>query len=214
LTVPPSPFHSQVGEDAFLVEHHYVPARGIFVDVGAGDPKRFSNTYYFEQMGWYGICVDADPKQVEALRLGRRCIVEHAAVTSAGEEIELLQSDAPDYSTTLDPANDTEMTWTRVRVPATRLETLLERHEIERIDLLSIDTEGTELDVCDSLDWSRHTPSIVIIEYLTIGRASNEEAIRHYFAALQYHVIHATMFNLLFAFKRQPLRRRLRHLLS
>jgi 2-polyprenyl-3-methyl-5-hydroxy-6-metoxy-1,4-benzoquinol methylase len=41
---------------------------------------------------------------------------------------------------------------------------LLEEHNIEKIDLLSIDTEGTELDVWNSMDWERHKPSVVIVE--------------------------------------------------
>jgi hypothetical protein len=141
-------FYSQFGEDRYLAEHQRVPERGVFVDVGAGDPVRFSNSFYFEQLGWTGICIDADPKQVEALRGSRSCGVEWAAVTSAGGDVELLQCDDPDYSATLThlPEVAAARGWgyVTIRVPGARLETILEEHGIERITLLSVDTEGTD----------------------------------------------------------------------
>ena len=195
-------FASQWGEDRFLVEHDQVPPAGVFVDVGAGDPIRYSNTYYFEHIGWRGLCIDADPQQVEALARTRACTVEWAAVTSRTGEVELIQYDDPDFSTTLDDLPDlaAERGWhTAVtRVPAQTLETVLERHGIEKIDLLSIDTEGSELDVCETLDWDKHRPRIVIIEYLTWGRPSQEAAIRGYFAKSPYRAIHRTASNLIF----------------
>jgi FkbM family methyltransferase len=210
-----SSFYSQFGEDRYLVEHKLVPKRGTFVDVGAGDPVRFSNSLYFEQHGWTGVCVDADPKQVESLRGSRSCIVEWAAITSAGRPVELLQCEEPDYSTMLThlPAVAAAKGWsfTPTRVPGARLEAILERHAVEQIDILSIDTEGTELDVCDSMDWQRHRPSIVVIEHATMGRPKQETAVREYFAQLPYRLIHRTECNLIFARTRLPrlLRRRL-----
>ena len=171
-TNEPESSYSQYGEDRYVVKHKLVPRRGLFVDVGAGDPVRFSNSYYFEQHGWTGVCIDADPRQVEALRRSRSCRVEWAAITSAGGDVEFLQCDDPDYSTMLThlPAVAAAEGWgcTPIRVPGARLETILEEHGIERINLLSIDTEGTELDVCDSMEWRIHRAAIVVIEYATI----------------------------------------------
>jgi FkbM family methyltransferase len=201
-------FYSQFGEDRYLVEHNRVPERGVFVDVGAGDPVRFSNSLYFEQRGWTGLCIDADPKQVEALRRVRSCLVEWAAVTSVAGEIQLLQCDEPDFSTTLTHLPEVVVAkgWglAPIRVPGARLGRLLEKHGVERIDLLSIDTEGTELDVCSSLDWQKHQPSIVIIEHYTLGRPPQEAAIRDYFVQLPYRLIHRAVCNLVFAETRLP----------
>ena len=195
-------YASQWGEDRFLTEHGHVAATGVFVDVGAGDPIRFSNTYYFEQIGWHGLCIDADPTQVEALSAARGCRVEWAAVTSRRGEVELARGDDPDFSTTLDhlPQLAVERGWTRstVRVPAMTLEAILEQHRIGRIDLLSIDTEGNELDVCETMNWEAHRPRVVIIEYLTWGRPSQETAIRRYFARSPYRLIHRTTSNLIY----------------
>ena len=198
----PEPFSSQYGEDEFLVKHKHVPRSGVFVDVGAGDPVRFSNTYYLERLGWTGVCIDADPKQIEALRRSRTCAVEWAAVAAEDGEVDLLQCEDPDYSTTLDhlPELAANRGWgyASTRVPSLKLETILGKHGLETIDLLSIDTEGSELDVCETLDWARHRPRVVVIEYLTWGRPSQEAAVRTYFAELPYRLIHRTMSNLIF----------------
>ncbi len=205
-------FSGQYGEDRFLIEHKLVPARGVFVDVGAGDPVRFSNTYYLEQLGWKGLCIDADPKQIEALTKRRTCAVEWAAVTSDDGEVELLQCEDPDYSTTLDHlptvAANRGLGYRLTRVPALKLETILEKHNIETINLLSVDTEGNELDVCETLDWDKHRPRVVVIEYFTWDRPSQEEAIRDYFAGLPYRLVHRTTANLIF--KEAQVRRLLR----
>lgn len=204
-------FTSQWGEDAFLVEHHFVPPGGVFVDVGAGDPVRYSNTYYFEQDGWSGVCIDADPRQFEALSQIRTCAVVWAAVMSDEGEADFFRCDDPDFSTTLDHLSGlaARQGWghTLTRVPAMKLETILELHGVESVDLLTIDTEGSELDVCSTLDWEKHGPSVVVIEHATWGRASQEVAIRDYFAGSPYHLVHRTTSNLIFVRKRRRSRR-------
>ncbi|MDI9388060.1 MAG: FkbM family methyltransferase, partial [Synergistota bacterium] len=51
-----------------------------------------------------------------------------------------------------------------MRLPSLRLQTLLDRHGIDRIDFLSIDTEGAELDVIQSLDFERTRVDVVCVE--------------------------------------------------
>ena len=48
----PAPYFAQWGEDRWLVEHLGAPATGVFVDIGAGDGVRGSNSRYFEALGW------------------------------------------------------------------------------------------------------------------------------------------------------------------
>lgn len=201
-------FSSQYGEDEFLVSRGLVPGRGTFIDVGAGDPIRFSNTHYFERSGWTGVCIDADPTQVEALKRIRRAAVEWAVVGEAQGEVELFAADDPDYSSTLNHLRDfaAEKGWSlrTLRVPVQPLNAILQKHAIQSIDLLSIDTEGTELDVCRGLDWRRYRPNVVVIEYATAAQPSQELSIRAYFASLPYRLVHRTPSNLIFKRSRLP----------
>jgi FkbM family methyltransferase len=211
---PYTEFHSQNGEDRFLVEGGYLPERGTFVDVGAGQPVALSNTYHLERNGWTGLCVDADPRQVARLRRTRRCAVEHAAVTASGAPAVLFQCKAPEFSTTLDHlpkqvrhsglAYAAGVPVATITVPGARLESLLRRHAIEKIDLLSVDTEGSEVDVLRSLEWERHWPSVVIVEHVTWYRGSNEKPVRRHFSRLPYEVAWRTRHNLIFVMSGGP----------
>ena len=53
---------SQFGEDKWLVDNVELPAKGFYVDVGAGNPINLSNSYLFEKLGWNGLLIDADPR--------------------------------------------------------------------------------------------------------------------------------------------------------
>jgi hypothetical protein len=61
------PFHAQWGEDRWLAENLRLPDTGVFVDVGAGDGRRGSNTLYLENLGWSGLCIDADPRSLREI---------------------------------------------------------------------------------------------------------------------------------------------------
>ncbi len=79
-----------------------------------------------------------------------------------------------------------------ILVPTFRLETILGGP----IDLLSIDTEGTELEVWSTV--GPHRPAIVIMEYLTLGNPPNDAAIIERMTADGYKEVHRTACNLIF----------------
>lgn len=57
---------------------------------------------------------------------------------------------------------------TTIKVKLRRLDTILAEHapEVERIDILSADVEGWELEVINGLDMDRYKPRVMIIENL------------------------------------------------
>lgn len=56
--------YSQEGEDLILETFFDEVKNGFFVDIGAYDPIRFSNTYLFYLKGWTGINIDARPESM------------------------------------------------------------------------------------------------------------------------------------------------------
>jgi FkbM family methyltransferase len=76
-------WYAQFGEDRVLAEA--MPKRdGLFVEVGAADGVVGSNTLHFEQLGWRGVLVEADPIAAEECRRARSSIVVECAVTEPG----------------------------------------------------------------------------------------------------------------------------------
>jgi FkbM family methyltransferase len=189
----PAPYHSQWGEDRWLAEHVRLPERGVFVDVGAGDGARGSNTLYFEELGWTGLCVDPDPRNHEPLSC-RRCIADQRAISSTPGRRQFgmygpksswsgLERRGPGYIP--------------ITVECVRLDTLLAEAGIATIDLLSIDVEGTELDVWRSFDPAQHRPGVVIIEYDDTHPDRTPTAIQ-YALGSAYTLRHRTPANLIF----------------
>ena len=75
-------FYSQGGEDYLVWKllDRQQRASGYYVEVGALDGRRFSNSYAFEQIGWPGICVEAHPDYYQQARRNRPgATVVHAA---------------------------------------------------------------------------------------------------------------------------------------
>lgn len=194
-------FHSQFGEDRYIVEHIKLPEKGVFVDIGSGHPIYLSNTYFFEKNGWKGVCIDADINQVKLLK-AKRSNVEWTAISSEEGEIKFYESFLPELSTTVHkdeyqgvikiPFKDT------VRVPSFKLETILDKYNIGVIDILDIDVEGTELEVWKTFDYEKHYPKVVIIEYYSLGLANNSEKIKDFFSKLPYKLVHTTCSNFIF----------------
>src|SRR3989344_293995 len=53
--------YSQQGEDLIIDKLLVGKKKGFYVDVGAHDPVRFSNTKRFYDKGWSGINIDPNP---------------------------------------------------------------------------------------------------------------------------------------------------------
>jgi FkbM family methyltransferase len=152
------------------------PRDGYYVEVGAYDGVKMSNSYFFEQQGWRGMLVEADPELAEQCRAAR----PHAEVVNCA----VVSPDAPPTITfqvsdehrslsslTFDQARrDTLAKLTgsvklrEITVPGRTLDAILDEHRVERIDFLTIDVEGHEWDVLRGFTIARWRPEIVILE--------------------------------------------------
>lgn len=189
----PAPYLAQWGEDRWLAEHLTVPDRGVFVDIGAGDGVRGSNTRYLEDLGWTGLCVDPDPRN-QAPLARRRCAVRTCAVASHPGRRTFSAYDAkPSWS----GLGDRGTGYTTFTVECRTLDDLLTETGIDRIDLLSIDVEGDELDVWSSLGRHRPGPGIVIVEYDNRRPDRCQEHIREVLGTDHYELLHRTPANLI-----------------
>lgn len=170
-------FHGNDLEDKVLYENFTLPDNGVFVDIGAGpDGIQGSNSYFFEKNGWKCVVADADPRNKEALLKNRKHAYSVAVGSKPGKAKLHMHDESPDISV-LSDAGEQE-------VEVVTLESLLEKEGIEKIDILSIDTEGTELDVWESFDWKKHRPAIVIVEAVS-SKVINEKVPEH-FASIGY----------------------------
>jgi FkbM family methyltransferase len=166
-------YYSQHGEDILLDRMFEGQASGFFVEVGCIDGVRFSNTLTFEERGWKGLCIEAHSGFIDALRRNRPgSIVEHCAVGDSDEEEVAFYANFRGSLSSLDPTQEKRFRkygnyfggFTEQRVPKRRLDTILAAHGVTRIDLLSIDIEGSEEQAIHGFDIARYRPSVMVIE--------------------------------------------------
>jgi FkbM family methyltransferase len=192
-------YYSQFGEDKWIVDNLRYPLKGIFVDVGASDGIHGNNTYFFEKIGWQGLCIDADPSHHAYLQSNRRW-VETCAVSSVRGEVEFYQHN---IDSTWSGIYCRGKDYTPIKVQSHRLEDLLVLHNIDKIDLLDIDVEGSEIDVWNSFNPEVYQPEVVIIEYSDTRQCCNKTKIISAITEYPYNLVYATPANLIFV--RTPL---------
>lgn len=185
---------SQFGEIKWASRNLALPAIGTFVEVGASDGLENSNTVELEDRGWRGVLIEPHPRSAEKLYAHRPLakIVQCAVASTERDDAEFFLNDDPTWSGLLEGRSLGHS----VPIVQRRLDNVLAELHIDRVDLLSIDTEGTELDAWASR--GSFNPRVVIIEFLTAGLPSNSDAIAETFARDGYRLVHTTEVNHIF----------------
>ena len=155
--------------------------KGVFLDVGAFEPIRISNSYHFEKNGWDVYCFEANTNSIPLLKAYRSNVfnyaiydydlpeVEFNIVTTNGwtagfSAIEISPSITEAFRTTL---NDSQIQ--KIKVPQRTLNTILsgELAHVTNIDVLKIDIEGGELKCLQGLDLAKYNPRLIVLENIT-----------------------------------------------
>ncbi len=138
--------------------------QGVFVEVGANHPTLESQTWYLEQQGWSGVLVEPNPELFKLLceQRPRSRVMQAAAGAQAGE-VDLLLGINHLHST-LVPVLGDPLSEEKIRVKLCTLDSILAEAGVARIDFLSIDVEGMELQVLRGLDFQKFAPQLVLIE--------------------------------------------------
>lgn len=163
---------SQEGEDRVLWRYFGYRPTGFYVDVGAHDPFRFSNTCLLNRAGWRGINIDAMPGSMSAFRKHRRSDVNLEVGISETRGIATFHMFAEPALNTFDRAVAAAhvaagLASRSVEVALLPLRDVIgEHHPTGAIDLLTVDAEGHDLSVLESNDWDRFRPKVVMAESL------------------------------------------------
>jgi len=166
-------FKSQYCQDMLAYAYFKAKRDGFFVDIGAHDGVLGSNTFVFEKLGWKGFCVEPNPEIFKLLRKNRICDSYEFAVTeSSGETVDFLRFKGvgtdSQHSAIVNPTlcNLKLMSATEiVKVKTITFSELMDRYPgVTNIDLLSLDTEGCELQILRTIDFNRYQFGLLAIE--------------------------------------------------
>lgn len=161
---------SQLRQDVFALAMNGFKRNGFFVEFGATNGKSLSNTYLMEKnFGWKGILAEPAIDWHESLKANRSCAIDTRCVWSASGET-VLFTQAPRR------ANSSVSAYVPIRrrlrgntyeIGTVSLNDLLDHHGApSQIDFLSVDTEGSEFEILNAVNWSKWSFGVITVEHM------------------------------------------------
>lgn len=160
---PPARRGSQGDEDGILRE--LLPGNtGTYVDIGAGEPINNSNTWAFYERGWRGLLVEPLYQYWPMLVHGRPGDVLYDSAVRNYDGTTILRVQGT-VSSVLPSWNIAEHA--QLMIPCETTATLLAKFPTIRdaCQFCSIDVEGAEKEVLETIDWGTFHPEVFCVEY-------------------------------------------------
>lgn len=173
-------------EMQWLLANHgeYFRAPRFYVDVGCAHPCIGSNTACLRDLGWSGLNIDADPAWREYWPDGQ--LIQAIIHT---EPLVHFTENPVHVLSRVEPGED--------NAQAVRLDDLLKARGVDGIGFLSIDVEGQELRVLESMEGHTKWPPFIISEYNTAG-LGEDYSVANYLLQKGYSIIHQTIANFVY----------------
>ncbi len=172
--------YSQYGQDIYCFKNFFKgKTRGTFLEIGADDGVDKSNTLFYENLGWKGLCVEPSPSRFIKLRENRKCFCENCAVWSQRKVVKFMDISGwgKGLSGIIDQYDPKHVERIRnelrhpenrgykiIDVPCVTPDELLGKYDLYHVDFCSIDTEGGELSILQSIDMDRFDFSVICVE--------------------------------------------------
>lgn len=152
---------------------------GFFLDIGANDGVTWSNSLTFElNYNWNGICVEPHPTPYLKLIKERKCECLNCAVSDKNGEFDFvfIEGGAEMLSGLLDKFDprhlnriDSEIKNNNDKKIVNKIECktitqILNDVGVKKVDYLSIDTEGSEIEIINGIDFNRIDISLISME--------------------------------------------------
>lgn len=210
--------YAQQGEDLVLaaVLEHLGITRPRYLDIGAFHPSISSNTYLFYAKGSRGVLVEPNPFMADLLRRARpddvvlelgvsidgRSHADYYVIRERPQLNTFSREQADRYVAESGPG----AIETVVEVPLRSLDSILEEHfAAAPPDLVSIDVEGLDTAMLQTLSFERFRPAVLCVETLVYGTREQREPTLELLRSHDYEVRAGTFVNTIFV-DRQRLR--------
>lgn len=144
---------SQCFQDIWALYEHGFKKDGFYVEIGANDGIVSSNTYLLaKKYNWKGLLVEPNPECHHRLNIVREdAIISHECVgyKSFDGDVDFVQAEDSSLSTIKGLDTDSSAVYKNIiKVKGLSLYDLLKKYNAPKtIDYMSIDVEGSELDI-------------------------------------------------------------------
>ena len=173
--------YSQLYQDLFVIyiTENYLKDSGpnlpkIFVEFGACDGLKFSNTFLLEKIGWQGIVAEPARKWHADLKANRKCSISFNAVGSVSyQQVPFVETLDGEFSSLASFSEaDSFADYRRNNFSSKYLVETISLNDLianngfqSEITYLSIDTEGGERLILESFDFKKFNPAIISVEH-------------------------------------------------
>lgn len=219
LTIPPrrenipprgEDSFSQAGEDRIVL--YIYQALGIskadYLDIGAYDPVHINNTYLLYRLGSRGVLVEPNAamcKRIREVRPGDTVLEAGIGVTAAREADFYVMSE-PSWNTFSKEeaerqvqVSDGRITIVEViKMPLLDINQVMADHLKGAPAFLSVDTQGLELAILQSIDYDRFRPKVICAETLVTGTHTSSPEIVEFLGTKGYVVRGMSFVNTIF----------------
>ena len=181
--------YSQGGEDLALL-HLLKKTNGRYLDIGAHNPDRFSNTRLLYDKGWSGVNVEANPGLISAFNERRPRDLTLWACVGSETEFRFTIFQEPALSTSNNDwkekfLSESQEIFEEIDVKGVTLHELIVKYFHEGdLDLLLVDAEGSDFDVISSGNFGdlprNLLPNWIVVETpRPVEAALNEATVRY-----------------------------------
>lgn len=163
------PFFSQVGQDYYVYTRHfkYLTSRaGVYLEAGTRHPVTGSNSFFMDAcLRWEGICVEGSPNTLAYIHRARSCEVVPTCVTQhdgARRAFVLKGATGGELEDETDTNRSAEQ-GISLKIPCLSLQAIFNRRNVTKLDFLSLDVDGHELDVLKGIDFKQSIVNVMTV---------------------------------------------------
>lgn len=186
-------FYSETGLDKYIRQNYYLDYsyKGIMVEVGGGMPNTISNSKHFRDNGWRTIVFEPNP---ELHKLFSENNIECYNIACSNEDKENVDFSVCNNNSGLSFSSlkvryssfhAESMPLTNIKVNTIRLDTFFNHKNIQKIDFMTIDVEGWELEVIEGFD-----PNKVNCKYIILENFEQNQSYEQKMLKIGYQKIH------------------------
>jgi FkbM family methyltransferase len=165
---------SQIGQDLEVINFYNKKTNGFFIEVGASNGIKLSNTYLLEtQYNWKGICCEPVPRHFNNLVINRpnSFCCNKAVYNQSGQTVVFDIAHKYDLLSGINLHIDrhkskVDSNKTSINVETISLLDLLnEANAPSFIEYMSLDTEGSEYEILKTFDFNKYIFGLIDVEH-------------------------------------------------
>lgn len=183
--------YAQSGEDLILAHLFYKLniSNPTYLDIGANHPEYISNTYYFYMRGSTGVCVEPNPFLFKKIKQTRpNDIVLNVGIGTSTDSttadfylfpesasgLSTFSKEEAEYWANVGMKTIGKIKYTDIlQIPLFPINDILKEHFTKAPDLISIDVEGLDYEILQSIDFNTYKPLTLCVE--TLGYDNNQK---------------------------------------